>query len=73
MKLNSWRKDRRFVVSRVLKREKDRAQLSLLQGDEFEYFYFMTHTELLLENVVISNKVTCFMTWNSRILLSSVR
>ena len=33
-KLNTWDKDRRFVVSRVLKPEKERAQLSLLDGEE---------------------------------------
>ncbi|MGB7117762.1 MAG: IS1380 family transposase [Anaerolineales bacterium] len=51
-KLNTWDKDRRFVVSRVLKPEKDRAQLSLLEGDE--YFFFVTNTELPSEKVVIS-------------------
>ena len=53
-KLNTWDKDRRFVVSRVLKPEKDRAQLSLLEGDEYEYFFFVTNTELPSEKVVIS-------------------
>ena len=53
-KLNTWEKDRRFVVSRVLKPEKDRAQLSLLEGDEYEYFFFVTNTELPSEKVVIS-------------------
>ena len=52
--LNTWDKDRRFVVSRVLKPEKDRAQLSLLEGDEYEYFFFVTNTELPSEKVVIS-------------------
>jgi len=52
--LNTWDKDRRFVVSRVLKPEKDRAQLSLLEGDEYEYFFFVTNTELSSEKVVIS-------------------
>jgi hypothetical protein len=33
-KQNIWNKDRRFVVSRVLKPEKERAQLSPLNGDE---------------------------------------
>ncbi len=47
-------KDRRFVVSRVLKPEKDRAQLSFLEGDEFAYFYFVTNTELPSEKVVIA-------------------
>ena len=53
-KLDTWEKDRRFVVSRVLKPEKDRAQLSFLEGDEFEYFYFVTNTELPSEKVVIA-------------------
>ena len=35
-KLDTWDKDRRFVVSRVLKPEKDRAQLSFLEGDEID-------------------------------------
>jgi hypothetical protein len=37
-----------------LKPQKDRAQLSLLEGDEFEYFYFVTNTELPSEKVVIA-------------------
>ena len=53
-KLDTWDKDRRFVVSRVLKPEKDRSQLSFLEGDEFEYFYFVTNTELPSEKVVIA-------------------
>ena len=53
-KLNTWDKDRRFVVSRVLKPEKERAQLSLLDGDKYEYFFFVTNTELPSEKVVIS-------------------
>ena len=53
-KLNTWDKDRRFVVSRVLKPEKERTQLSFLEGDEFEYFYFVTNTELPSEKVVIA-------------------
>lgn len=53
-KLITWDKDRRFIVSRVLKPEKERAQLSLLEGSEYEYFYFVTNTELLSEKVVIS-------------------
>ena len=32
-RLNTWKKDRTFVISRVLKPEKERAQLSLLEGD----------------------------------------
>ena len=53
-KLNTWDKDRRFVVSRVLKPEKERAQLSLLDGDEYEHFFFVTNTELPSEKAVIS-------------------
>ena len=53
-KLDTWDKDRRFVVSRVMKPEKDRAQLSFLEGDEFKYFYFVTNTELPSEKVVIA-------------------
>ena len=53
-KLNTWDKDRRFVVSRVLKPEKERAQLSLLKGDEYKYFFFVTNTQLSSEKVVIS-------------------
>jgi hypothetical protein len=53
-KLNTWDKARRFVVSRVLKPEKDRAQLSLIEGEEYEYFFFVTNTKLPSENVVIS-------------------
>jgi hypothetical protein len=52
-KLNTWDKDRKFVVSRVLKPEKERAQLSLLEGDEYEYFFFVTNTEQPSEKVVI--------------------
>jgi hypothetical protein len=52
--LNTWDKYRKFVVSRVLKPEKDRAQLSFLEGDEYEYFFFVTNTDLSSEKVVIS-------------------
>jgi hypothetical protein len=52
-KLDTWNKDRRFVVSRVLKPKKDSMQLSFLD-DEFEYFYFVTNTELPPEKVVIA-------------------
>jgi len=37
-----------------LKPEKDRAQLSLINGDEYEYFFLVTNTELPSEKVVIS-------------------
>jgi hypothetical protein len=53
-KLDTWDKDRRFVVSRVLKPKKDNVQLSFLEGDEFEYFYFVTNTEMASEKVVIA-------------------
>jgi len=53
-KLDTWDKNRKFVVSRVLKPKKDRLQLSLLEGDEYEYFYFVTNTELSSEKVVIT-------------------
>ena len=53
-KLGTWDKDRRFVVSRVLKPEKDRSQLSFLEGSDYEYFYFVTNTELPSEKVVIA-------------------
>jgi hypothetical protein len=53
-KQNSWDKVRRFVISRVLKPEKERAQLSLIAGDEYDYFFFVTNTELPSEKVVIS-------------------
>ena len=52
-KLDSWDRDRRFVVSRVLKPKKDSMQLSFLD-DDFEYFYFVTNTELSSEKVVIA-------------------
>jgi len=51
--LNTWDKARRFVVSRVLKDEKDRAQLSFLEGEAYVYFFFVTNnTELSSEEVV---------------------
>lgn len=53
-KLDTWDKDRRFVVSRVIKPEKDRSQLSFLEGSDYEYFYFVTNTELPSEKVVIA-------------------
>ncbi len=53
-KLNTWDNDRRFVVSRVLKPEKDRMQISLIEGDEYQYFFFVANTELPSEKVVIS-------------------
>jgi len=55
-KQNTWVRNRRFVVSRVLKPEKDRKQLSLLEREEYEYFLFVTNTELPSEIVVISHE-----------------
>jgi hypothetical protein len=37
--LNTWEKDRRFVVSRVLKGKKNRAQMSFLVGEEYSYSF----------------------------------
>lgn len=54
IKLDKWKKKRRFVVSRVLKPEKERAQLSLLEGSEYDYFFFVTNTDLGSEAVVLS-------------------
>ena len=52
--LNTWDKARRFVVSRVLKGQKDRKQMSFLEGEEYDYFYFVTHrTDLSSEEVVL--------------------
>jgi hypothetical protein len=53
-KLDTWDNDKRFVVSRVLKQDKERAQLSLLECDEYEYFFFVTNTQLPSEKVEIS-------------------
>lgn len=50
--LNTWEKDRRFVVFRVLKDEKDRAQLSFLEGEDYDFFFFVTNTEQSSEEVV---------------------
>lgn len=50
--LNTWEKDRRFVISRVLKDQKDRVQLSFLEGEEYDYFFFVTNTEQSSEEVV---------------------
>jgi uncharacterized protein YbdZ (MbtH family) len=50
--LNTWKEDRRFIVARILKEEKDRAQLSFLEGDEYQYSFYVTNTELPSEKVV---------------------
>lgn len=51
--MDTWDKDRKFVVSHVLKPKKDSTQLSFLD-DEFEYCYFVANTELPSEKVVIT-------------------
>jgi len=50
--LTTWKKDRRFVVSRVLKDEKNRAQISFLEGEEYAYSFFVTSTALSPEEAV---------------------
>jgi hypothetical protein len=50
--LNIWEKGRRFVVSRVLKEGKDRAQLSFLEGEAYDYTFFVTNTERSSDEVV---------------------
>lgn len=52
-KLDTWNNDKRYNVSLVLKPKKDSSQLYFL-GDKFEYFYFVTNTELPSEKVVIA-------------------
>lgn len=52
--LNTWKEARRFVISCVLKPEKDRSQLSFLEGNDFDYFYFVTNTEMASEKVAIA-------------------
>ena len=54
VKLDKWKEKRRFVVSRVLKPENERAQLCLLEGSEYDYFFFVTNTDLESESVVLS-------------------
>jgi len=44
--LNTGKKGRRFVVSRLLKDERDRAQLSFLDGEEYAYSFYVTNTGL---------------------------
>jgi hypothetical protein len=50
--LKAWKTERRFVVSRILKEEKDRAQLSYLDGEEYDYAFFVTNTDLSPGEVV---------------------
>ena len=52
--LNTWDKARRFVVSRVSKDEKDSKQLSFLEDEKYDYFFFVTNrTDLSSEEVVL--------------------
>jgi hypothetical protein len=53
-KLNTDNKDRRIVVTRRSKPEKERAQLSLLDSSEYKYSLIVTNTELPKGKVVIS-------------------
>jgi hypothetical protein len=57
---NTWDKDQRFVVSRILKSEKERAPLSLVDGDEYDYFFFVTNTELPFEKMGNSHEAWQF-------------
>jgi hypothetical protein len=50
--LNTWEKGRKVVVSQVLNDEKDRAQLSYLEGEAYDYFFFVTNTKPSSEEVV---------------------
>ena len=42
--LNTWNEARRLVVSRVLKDEKDKKQLSFLESEAYDYLFFVTNT-----------------------------
>ncbi len=46
---------KRQKICRISRTEtrKERAQLSLLEGSEYDYFFFVTNTTLLSEKVVI--------------------
>ncbi|MBM3138380.1 MAG: IS1380 family transposase [Chloroflexi bacterium] len=50
--LDSWKKARRFIVKRVRKDPTQTTQLSFLPGDEFEYFFYVTNTDLHAEAMV---------------------
>jgi len=52
-KLDTWESERRFVVSRVVKTNRNTQQISFLD-EEYEYFYFVTNTELSAEEIVIA-------------------
>jgi ribonucleotide monophosphatase NagD (HAD superfamily) len=50
--LESWEKARRFVLYRVLRAENIK-QLSFLESEAYDYFFFVTnHTSLSPEEVV---------------------
>jgi len=51
--LNTWKEDRRFVVLRVLKDEKDRKQISFLEGDAYDYLFFVTNDMELSSEAVV--------------------
>ena len=51
--LDSWKKARRFIVEPVRKDASQTAQLSFLPGEEFEYYFFVTNTDLPVEAVVV--------------------
>lgn len=53
-KLDKREKNRKFVISDILKPEKESVQISLLDGSEHNYFFFLTNTVLLFEKVVPS-------------------
>lgn len=46
MKLDKWETPRKFVVVRKLKPEEERKQMSLLNGDEYKYAFYITNTNL---------------------------
>jgi len=50
--LDSWKKARRFIIVRVKKDPTRTAQLSFLPGEEFEFFFYVTNTDLPAEAVV---------------------
>jgi len=47
---NAYKKNGNIIVSRLLKAEKDRAQMSFLECGEYAYF-FVTNTDLSFEEV----------------------
>lgn len=53
-KLDAWKKDRRFIIFRILKSEKENEQLPLFEDLKYKYFFFVTNTNLPPEKVVIA-------------------